>query len=150
MFSLAVLLLIFTLAGHAQGQGSWKIIGPGGGGTMIGPTISPHDSKLVVEHCDMTGGYITRDNGQSWRMFNLRGGLNVFAFDPADSQVIYAGNAGLWRSDDAGRSWKMVFPNPAENTVEHQLGDHSDYALTSSDPAYPGGLSSRNRSTCTI
>ena len=85
MPGLAVLLFLATVAGWAQGPGSnsWKVIGPGGGGTMIGPTISPHDSQLVVEHCDMTGGYITRDNGQSWRMFNLRGGIAVFAFDPA-------------------------------------------------------------------
>jgi hypothetical protein len=25
----------------------------------------------------MTGGYVTRDSGQSWRMFNLRGGIGV-------------------------------------------------------------------------
>jgi photosystem II stability/assembly factor-like uncharacterized protein len=87
----------------------------------------------------MTGGYVTRDNGQSWRMFNLRGGISVFAFDPVDPQVIYAGNAALWQSSDSGRSWKMLFPNPARNTVEHQIGDHSDYSLTSSDPVYPGG-----------
>jgi photosystem II stability/assembly factor-like uncharacterized protein len=138
---LTILLFLGNLASHAQGPGSngWKVIGPGGGGTTIGPTISPFDSRLVVEHCDMTGGYVTRDNGLSWRMFNLRGGINVFAFDPVDPQVIYAGNAALWRSSDAGRTWKMIFPSPARNTVEHQLGDHSDYSLTSSDPAYPGG-----------
>ncbi|MGP8271544.1 MAG: VPS10 domain-containing protein [Terracidiphilus sp.] len=138
---LAVLLFLTALAGFAQGTGanSWKIIGPGGGGTTIGPTISPHDPKLVVEHCDMTGGYVTRDDGQSWRMFNLRGVINVFAFDPADPKIIYAGNAALWRSSDSGRTWKMFFPSPARNTVEHQIGDHSDYSLTSDDPAYPGG-----------
>ncbi len=137
-----VLALMLFLAMHAsagQGPNSWKIVGPGGGGTTIGPTISPHDPSLVVEHCDMTGGYVTLDNGQSWQMFNLRGGITVFAFDPSDPQVIYAGNAGLWRTSDTGLTWKMVFPSPARNTVEHQLGDHSDYALTSSDPAYPGG-----------
>jgi photosystem II stability/assembly factor-like uncharacterized protein len=138
---LAILMLLIVIASPAQGPNanSWKIVGPGGGGTMIAPTISPHDSQLVVEHCDMTGGYVTRDNGQSWRMFNLRGGISVFAFDPVDPQVIYAGNAALWQSSDSGRSWKMLFPNPARNTIEHQLGDHSDYSLTSSDPAYPGG-----------
>ena len=138
---LAILLLLTPLASLAKGpnSNSWKIVGPGGGGTMIAPTISPYDSQLVVEHCDMTGGYVTRDNGQSWRMFNLRGGINAFAFDPVAPQVIYAGNAALWQSSDSGQTWKMLFPNPARNTVEHQVGDHSDYSLTSSDPAYPGG-----------
>jgi photosystem II stability/assembly factor-like uncharacterized protein len=138
---LAILLFLTTLAGLAQGTGAngWKIVGPGGGGTTIGPTISPHDPKLVVEHCDMTGGYVTRDDGQSWHMFNLRGVINVFVFDPADPKVIYAGNAALWRSSDSGRTWKMFFPSPTRNTVEHQIGDHSNYSLTSGDPAYPGG-----------
>jgi photosystem II stability/assembly factor-like uncharacterized protein len=137
----AILLFIASIATLAQNPAanSWKVIGPGGGGTMIAPTISPFDSRLVVEHCDMTGGYVTHDNGQSWRMFNLRGGVNVFAFDPADPHVIYAGNAALWRSNDSGQTWKMLFPSPARNTVEHQLGDHSDYSLTSSESAYPGG-----------
>ena len=122
--------------GPAPRSDAWRIIGPGGGGTMLAPTISPHDPDLVVEHCDMTGGYITRDGGQSWRMFNLRTVIETFAFDPHDAKVIYAGNAALWRSDDAGRSWRMVFPNPALKTVEHQNGDHADYSLTSEDPAY--------------
>jgi photosystem II stability/assembly factor-like uncharacterized protein len=139
--SFAILFLFVAFAGFAQepGTSTWKIIGPGGGGTTIAPTISPHDSQLVVEHCDMTGGYVTHDSGQSWRMFNLRGGIGVLAFDPADPHVIYAGNAALWRSGDSGSSWKMIFPSPARGTVEHQTGDHSDYSLTSSDPAYPGG-----------
>ncbi len=134
----AIMLFLVTLASSAQDP-SWKVVGPGGGGTTIGPTISPHDSRLVVEHCDMTGGYVTRNDGQSWHMFNLRGGISVLAFDPADPHVIYAGNPALWRSTDSGLTWKMVFPNPARNTIEHQLGDHSDYSLTSSDPVYPGG-----------
>lgn len=140
-FSLAILLLLTTVACPAQERvtPSWKVVGPGGGGTMIAPTISPHDSRLLVEHSDMTGGYITRDNGQSWRMINLRGGIDVFAFDPSTPQVIYAGNAALWRSSDSGRTWTMVFPSPARGTIEHQLSDDSDFVLTSSDPAYPGG-----------
>jgi len=139
--SFAILLAFTTLAAIAQKPDAtgWKVVGPGGGGTTIGPTISPFNSHLVAEHCDMTGGYVTSDDGQSWHMFNLRGGIAVLAFDPADPQVIYAGNAALWRSSDAGRTWKMLFPSPNRDTIEHQLGDHSDYSLTSSDPAYPGG-----------
>ena len=140
-FCLAILLSLIAIASYGQGPRTerWKIIGPGGGGTTYSPTISPHDSRLVVEYSDMTGDYITRDNGQSWRMFNLREEIAAFVFDPVDPQVIYAANAALWRSGDAGRSWKMIFPNPARDTVEHLIGDRANLSLTSSDPAYPGG-----------
>ena len=137
-----VLLLSFSTASalsQAPRLNQWKVVGPGGGGTMIAPTISPRDPSLVVEHCDMTGGYITYDNGQSWRMFNLRGGIDATAFDPSNANIIYAGNAALWRTEDRGKSWRMVFPDPARNTVEHQVGDHAEYFLTSDDPSYPGG-----------
>jgi len=76
-------------------------------------------------------------------MFNLRTGIETYAFDPGNPKRIYAGNAALWRSDDAGRTWRMVFPNPAKKTVEHRNGDHADYSLTSSDGNYITGLSIR-------
>jgi photosystem II stability/assembly factor-like uncharacterized protein len=136
------LFLLVTLVVPVWGQAprfdSWKVIGQGGGGTMIAPTISPHDPHLVVEHCDMTGGYITRDDGNSWRMFNLRSVIETFAFDPANKDVIYAGNQALWRSENGGKSWSMVFPDPHKNTVEHQVGDHADIFFTSDDDSYPG------------
>ena len=138
-----------TLVAAAQRPGpsprfdAWTIIGPGGGGTTVDPTISPTDPNLVLLRCDMTGNYITHDGGQSWRMFNLRAGVSAFAFDPANPDRIYAGNAALWRSDNKGRTWRMLFPNPAKNTVEHQNGDHSDYSLTSSDRNYVSGLNIR-------
>ncbi len=45
---LAILLILTPLASLAKGPDSdgWKIVGPGGGGTTIGPTISPHDPSL--------------------------------------------------------------------------------------------------------
>lgn len=136
--SLPVLLLAASRPGPAPRFDQWKVIGPGGGGTMIAPTISPHDPNLVVEHCDMTGAYVTLDGGQSWRIFNLRSGVSTFAYDPGNPKVIYAGNEALWRSEDTGRSWTMMLPDPKKNTVEHQNGDHSSARLTTDDPAYPG------------
>jgi photosystem II stability/assembly factor-like uncharacterized protein len=138
VIALLLAVLVAPACGQADRFDSWKIIGPGGGGTTIAPTISPHDPRLVVEHCDMTAGYITHDDGLSWRMFNLRSGIETFAFDPSDKNVIYAGNVALWRSGNRGKSWSMIFPNPHKNTIEHQVGDHADIFLTSDDVAYPG------------
>src|SRR5215470_34900 len=116
---------------------TWEIIGPGGGGTTLRPAISPHDPRLVVEGCDMTGAYITHDAGGSWRMFNFGDVVSAYAFDPKDADVIYAGTGALWRSEDRGRTWRMVWPDPAKNTVEHGRTDHADQAFTSDDPTYP-------------
>jgi photosystem II stability/assembly factor-like uncharacterized protein len=138
-----VLCLLLPSAAGAQSAArldGWTIIGPGGGGTLIAPAISPHDSNVVIEHSDMTGSYITRDGGASWRMFNLRAGMETFAFDPRNAKRIYAGGAALWRSDDGGQSWSMIFPNPAKKTVEHQTGDHGEYSLTTNDASYVTGL----------
>jgi photosystem II stability/assembly factor-like uncharacterized protein len=144
LFALAPMVLAIAVTAQAPGPAprfdAWKIVGPGGGGTMIAPTISPSDPGVVVEHCDMTGGYITLDGGLSWRMFNLRAGIETFAFDPSNPKRIYAGNAALWRSDDTGRTWRMLFPNPAKKTVEHRNGDHGEYSLTSEDGNYVSGL----------
>ena len=137
----AILLCVAALAGSAQKRGAsgWNVIGPGGGGTTYYPTVSPHDPRIVVEASDMTGDYVTSDDGISWHMFNLREQISAFAFDPVDPKAIYAVNAALGRSSDLGRTWKMVFPNPARGTVEHLIGDRANYSLTSGDPAYPGG-----------
>src|SRR4051812_46252492 len=86
----------------APGHGRWRIIGPGGGGAMFLPTISPHDAKVVFVACDMTGSYLTTDAGANWRMFNLSGRTSAFAFDPLESKTMYAYSIGLFRSTDLG------------------------------------------------
>ncbi len=142
--TLPALALAAVKPGPAPRFDPWTIIGPGGGGTMISPTISPHDPAVVVEHCDMTGAYITLDGAQSWRMFNLRSVVNTFAFDPRNPRVIYAGNQALWRSEDTGRTWRMIFPDPKKNTIEHQNGDHAEYSLTTGDTSFPAGQAISN------
>jgi photosystem II stability/assembly factor-like uncharacterized protein len=117
---------------------AWRIIGPGGGGTMRRPAISPHDPKVVALGCDMTGGYLTSDGGASWRMINFGSVPTAFAFDPSHPGILYAGAAAVYRSDDAGRTWRMAMPDPAKNTVVKAIGDHGDRVVFTDDPAYPG------------
>jgi photosystem II stability/assembly factor-like uncharacterized protein len=117
---------------------AWKVIGPGGGGTMRRPVLSPHDPRVVLLGCDMTGAYVTGDGGASWRMVNFGSVPTAFAFDPAKPATVYAGAGAVYRSDDSGRTWRMVLPDPAKHTVAKAIGDHGDRVLFTEDPAYPG------------
>lgn len=91
----------------------WRVVGPGGGGAQYLPSISPHDPRIVLVTCDMSGAYISENGGEWWRMFNLRGRVRHFAFDPKDAKVIYAATSSLWRSADTGKTWSLVYPAAA-------------------------------------
>jgi photosystem II stability/assembly factor-like uncharacterized protein len=114
----------------AARQDAWKVIGPGGGGAQFLPTISPHDSRRVLVSCDMTGAYFSQDGGNSWRMFNLRGTVRFFAFDPVDPETIYAATIGLWRSRDGGKTWGLVFPQPGAVERIEMADDHASARIT--------------------
>jgi photosystem II stability/assembly factor-like uncharacterized protein len=121
--SLASASVTSDKSGPAPRYDRWQVIGPGGGGGMFLPTISPHDARCVLEYCDMTGAYISHDGGDSWRMFNLGGSVSFFLFDSVDPKVIYVKTSGgvrqmandrsessssLFRSVDAGQTWSLV------------------------------------------
>jgi len=131
---IAVLLLSLANA-SAQRPGDFRVIGPGGGGAMFNPTISPHDANTVLVSCDMSGSYITHDGGRTWRMFNLRGVVDFFAFAPQDPKTIYAHATGLWRSVDGGENWNLVSPSPATVRGVQMNSDHADeIILAEPDP----------------
>ena len=59
----------------------------------------------------MTGAYLTRDGGATWRIINLGETVSsFFAFDPLDANVIYACAGGLFRSVDARRYLEALLP----------------------------------------
>ncbi len=128
LLRLAVAAILLAYGGDSR-PGDFRIIGPGGGGAMFHPTISPHDSNTVLVSCDMTGSYITHDAGKSWRMFNLRGVVQFFVFDPLDRKVIYAQSNGLWRSQNEGESWSLIYPKPFSVKGIKMSSDHSDEDL---------------------
>jgi photosystem II stability/assembly factor-like uncharacterized protein len=131
----AVLVVVCLSSAFAQRPGGFRVIGPGGGGAMFNPTISPHDPNTVLISCDMTGSYITHDGGRTWRMFNLRGVVNFFVFDPLDAKTIYAHATGLWRSTDGGEQWILVYPSPSAVKGVKMDSDHSDeQILAAPDP----------------
>src|SRR5438128_10604464 len=125
---------LLTVTSGAR-PGDFMVFVPGGGGAMFHPTISPHDPSTVLVSCDMTGSYITHDAGKSWRMFNLRGVVQFFVFDPLDRKVIYAQSDGLWRSQDEGQSWSLIYPKPSSVKSIKMSSDHSDeYLIAEPNP----------------
>ena len=122
-------VLVCLTAAFADRPGGFRVIGPGGGGAMFNPTISPHDPNTVLISCDMTGSYITHDGGRTWRMFNLRGVVNFFVFDPVDPKTMYAHATGLWRSTDGGERWNLVYPSPSAVKGVKMNSDHSDESI---------------------
>jgi len=138
-FFLQVALFAFLFGANDSRPGDFKIIGPGGGGAMFHPTISPHDPNTALVSCDMTGSYITHDGGKSWRMFNLRGVVEFFVFDPLDKNVIYAQANGLWRSQDEGSTWALIHPKPSAVKSIKMSSDHSDEDLIA-DPNPLGNI----------
>lgn len=101
---------------------------------MFYPAISPHDPRFVILGSDMTGSYLTRDSGKSWRMINLRGVPRFFVFDPSNANILYTRTTGLWRSSNAGTTWELVYPDPMTVTGISMIDDHAEERFESADP----------------
>ena len=112
---------------------SWSVIGAGGGGAMFNPAVSPLNPELAFVSCDMTGSYVTDDGGNRWRMFNLRGVVDFYAFDPKDPKTVYANASALFRSTDSGKTWNAIYPPPAEIAGIISKGDHAMEVIVTKD-----------------
>lgn len=112
----------------------WQVIGPGGGGGVLKPTVSPFNENFVVTHCDMTGAYISRNGGMTWNMKNLCNVPDDIEFDPIDSNTVYIATRGflhsedrgsgismLLRSSDTGETWQIVYPDVSKSKPAGKL-----------------------------
>jgi hypothetical protein len=113
-----------AISGIEDKTNEWKIIGPGAGGGVFIPTISPFDTNFVFSKGDMTGSFVTYDGGKKWNLFNLMSVTQDFEFDPIDSNVVYSASRGylydmdrgsgltlLYRSENKGKTWKVIYPD---------------------------------------
>ena len=112
---------------------AWGFVGFGGGGAMFYPTVSPHNASRTFVSCDMTGSFSTENGGESWRMFNLKGPVDYYVFDPVDSNTVYANSIGLFKSVDRGNTWSLFYPAPATVNGTVSQGDHANETLVTKD-----------------
>ena len=129
--------LDFSTAYDPIPKNGWYSIGAGGGGALFHPAVSPHERDTWMICCDMSETYVTHDAGKHWRMLNLNGMVHDIAFDPVNPNVIYAGSHGVYRSDDKGIIWKLVFPSP--ETVLDIVCEGWAYSFVTTDHLYERG-----------
>jgi photosystem II stability/assembly factor-like uncharacterized protein len=122
LIALAVLAMQAGLTARAgrpaADESPWVSAGPGGGGHQQTPSISPHNTRLYFDGCDMGGFYRSTDRGRVWHMDPSVNAITSPAiFHPTDPLVIYVFNWygdefhhgwRLFRSNDAGLHWKAL------------------------------------------
>ncbi|MEN8227011.1 MAG: hypothetical protein ABFS38_02570 [Bacteroidota bacterium] len=122
-----------------SGENRWRVIGPGGGGGVLKPTISPFDENLVMTHCDMTAAYLSLDGGENWKAKNLWTVPEDFEFDPGNPHTVYVATRGyrhsedrgsglslLYRSENQGDSWRVIYPD-IDKAIKIDHLQSSDY-----------------------
>lgn len=102
-------------------------IASGGDGSLYAGTGDPVPTRAFV----VSGGsgvYVSRDAGGSWERSGLAdsGSIARIVADPEDPERVFAaaaghplipgGSRGVFRSDDAGKSWREVLPAPTDTT----------------------------------
>lgn len=112
---------------------AWSFAGYGGGGATFYPAVSPFNPNVAFVACDMTGSFVTYNGGESWRMFNLRGPVDFFVFDPQDSNTVYANSVALFKSTDKGNTWNVLYPSAAEIKKIISKGDHASEIVVTTD-----------------
>jgi photosystem II stability/assembly factor-like uncharacterized protein len=112
---------------------TWGYMGFGGGGAMFYAAVSPHNPSRALVACDMTGSFATENGGKSWRMFNLKGPVNYFVFDPVDSNTVYANSIAFYKSVDRGNTWSLFYPSPSIVRGIVSQGDHASERVVTKD-----------------
>ncbi len=119
---------------NKSASNEWKVIGPGGGGGVLKPTISPFDENFIFTHCDMTAAYVSLDGGKNWNMNNLWNVPEDFEFDPVDPGTVYVATRGFRHSEDRGsgmsilfksfnkgKSWRIIYPDVSKAKKAERL-----------------------------
>jgi photosystem II stability/assembly factor-like uncharacterized protein len=108
--------LLATVATPGQ---QWRQVGPAGG-TVISLEADPHDANKVYLGTSDGHVFFSGDEGQHWNLLSRIGSgqddvITHIIVDPRDSKRLYAstwtlysGGGGVYRSDDSGRSWRLI------------------------------------------
>lgn len=139
---LAAVAVTLAAAATVPAQ-TWRQVGPAGG-TVITLEADPHDVKKIYLGTSDGHVFMSPDEGGHWQLLSRIGTgqddvVTHILVDSRDSQRLYAstwtlysGGGGVYRSDDAGRSWTII--GLAKETVRAlaQSPTHPDVFLAGS------------------
>jgi photosystem II stability/assembly factor-like uncharacterized protein len=101
----------------------WREVGPYRGGRVAAVTGLPGDRNTYYFGGTGGGAWKTTDGGRTWKNVSdgfFGGSIGAVAVSEWDPNVVYVGGGevtvrgnvahgdGMWKSTDAGRSWKLV------------------------------------------
>lgn len=99
---------------RATKVGEVSVLGAGGYGAVFDGQIDPFAPDCFGAICDMGSCYFSFDRGESWTRHDLKGTLHCLEYDPSAEGVVWAAGSGVFKSEDHGRTMRMVFPKQAE------------------------------------
>lgn len=116
--------------------------------------VDPKNPDIVLKAG--LSGSISKDGGATFRSIGggMHSDLHDFAFDPSDSQRLYAGtDGGVYRSWDGGTVWEMVKGLPVsqfyhvstDNQIPYKVyGGLQDNGSWTGPSQKPGGIENRD------
>jgi len=135
---LLVLLALLPAARLVAVPATWEPRGPGGGGALFSPSLSPHQPERLFVACDMSELFESSDFGLSWTQADHRvvqGNRASKVWFTEDPNILYTIDHGTRnlvdlrqpvRSDDGGRTWSPLPGDPTGGDSYGMCADPND------------------------
>lgn len=141
------LVALLAVPSGVLSASSWSPVGPPGG-SAYGLALDTKDPNVLYAGAWGGGVWKSRDGGGTWvRLAGVpsRETVNAVAVSPADSKVVLAaGFTALWRSADAGVTWKKVLDQkvqqPAMTGLAFDPATPATVWASSDSDGHPAGV----------
>lgn len=131
--------VLLAAASAAAPPVSWEPRGPGGGGALFSPSLSPHQPGEMYVACDMSELFHTTDMGRTWTQADhrvIQGNRASQVWYTNDPMILYTIDHSTRnlidlrqpvRSNDGGQTWQPLPGDPTGAQAFAMLADPFDF-----------------------